>query len=152
MCPGGLSFGFTKFDNAQRALLEHPAKKLNFTLEGGRGAKLVFLSNGGAAVFLHDLHVAPLDAEDPIQCSRPAARPPRPAPGASFPHNPLRYKIIYVQRDHFAISLRSAKSAATERRPRDHNVRSRETKSRIPAERRNTSRPTRLQIRPTSHK
>ena len=51
----------TKFDNIQRTLLEHPAKKLDF-----RGGKLFFLSSGGAAAFLHKLHVAPLDAGDPI--------------------------------------------------------------------------------------
>ena len=67
--------GGTKFDNIQRTLL------------------------GGAAAFLHNLHVAPLDAWDPIQCSRPAARPPAAnPPGAPFPHNPLQYNIIYVQR------------------------------------------------------
>ena len=50
-------------------------------------------------MFLHNVHVAPLDAGDPIQCSRPAARPPRPNPSrASLPHNPLQYNIIYVQR------------------------------------------------------
>ena len=94
MCPGWLSFGFTTFDNIQRTLLEHPAKnKLNFILEGGRGAKLVFLSNGGAAVFLHNLHVVPLDAGDPIQCSRPAARPPRPTP-PERPSHTTHYNII----------------------------------------------------------
>ena len=51
-------------------------------------------------MLLHNLHVAPLDAGGPIQCSRPAARPPRPPapPRASLPHNPLQYNIIYVQR------------------------------------------------------
>ena len=68
-------------------------EKLSFTLEGGRGAKLVFLSNGGAAVFLHNLHVAPLDAGDPIQCSRPAARPPRPTP-PERPSHTAHYNII----------------------------------------------------------
>ena len=36
------ALGFTKFDNIQRTFLKHPAKKLNFPLEGGYGRKLVF--------------------------------------------------------------------------------------------------------------
>ena len=80
--------GGTKFDNIQRTLLEHPAKKLNF-----RDGKLFFLSSGGAAAFLHNLHVAPLDAGDPIQCSRPAARPPRPTP-PERPSHTTHYNII----------------------------------------------------------
>ena len=50
------ALGFTKFDNIQRTFLKHPAKKLNFPLEGGYGRKLVFWSSGGAAVCLHNLH------------------------------------------------------------------------------------------------
>ena len=39
------ALGFTKFDNIQRTFLKHPAKKLNFPLEGGYGRKLIFLSS-----------------------------------------------------------------------------------------------------------
>ena len=56
MCPGWLSFGFTKFDNIQRTFLKHPAKNLNFPLEGGYGRKFVFLSSVVSALFLLYLH------------------------------------------------------------------------------------------------
>ena len=61
------ALGFKKFANIQKTFLKHPAKKPYFPLEGGYGRKLIFLSSGGAAVCLHNIHVAPLDAGDPIQ-------------------------------------------------------------------------------------
>ena len=45
MCPGWLSFGFTKFDSIQKTLHEHPAKKLNFRLDGGLGGSFALGDN-----------------------------------------------------------------------------------------------------------